>query len=134
MNKKQPKNEELDGFEIVETNSPLAKALRLTGHKGTVATFIVGPEGLVEVLTELNGLLVAWAEVPESVRKDASGPAHSLPASRIELAKGRDASEVALTIHAGPMQFVYLCPLEGFVLAALELLKKVRPFERPAAH
>ena len=121
MKGKPGRSRVLDSFGIVET-------------RGQADVFVVGPEGLSEVLTELNGLMVAWAEMPEAVRQTVSGPVKALPASRVELARGRDPTELALTIHAGPMQLVYLCPLEGFVPEALKLLKQVQPIEPPERH
>jgi len=121
----------LDSIGFVETNSPLVKGLRLTGANGRQCTFGVGPQGLEEVLIELNSLQVMWAEYPEAVRATESGPRKALPATRITLEPGREPTEVALTIHAGPMQFLYLLPVQGVVPPMLAMLKTIGQLEEP---
>lgn len=100
-------------------------ALVLTDTAGASSGYVLGPEGLNKLLEPLLGLATKWAEKPDLKVETLTGPQNALPAQRILVEQGRDATECALRIFVGKVELTFLIPLSEVVSATADLVRKI---------
>ncbi|NDZ12069.1 hypothetical protein C7T35_15315 [Variovorax sp. WS11] len=128
-----PETRQLVTFEVVETTDPLAKALEFGDENGKKEAFIVGPEGLSELIQDLHGLVNHWSEFPSEVARSLAPPENSLAASNIQFGIGREPTEASMLVHSGPVQMTYLLPLSVLIQAISSFAKNVRLVQPPGS-
>jgi hypothetical protein len=109
-------------------------ALWLTDPKGKESAFLINPEILNAMLLPLLGLAIQWAGKPALEIGKLVGPLHAIPATQIDIAKGRSAEECALRVFVGSVEITFLVPLSAVLEATGELIRKIEPTSPPRTH
>jgi hypothetical protein len=114
-----------------DTSDPAVTALELTdmaGHQFTVAMN-------VHNIAQLIQLLLDQAQQPVFAAASAMAyppaPPCRIAASQIELPPGRSASEAAVTMKAGALQFVAFADIDQLLQALAVLAPKLESHPRP---
>ena len=104
-----------------------AVAMVLTDTKGHDSTFLVNPQTLNVVLAPLLGLATQWAEKPVLEIGNLIGPLRALPATQLDITRGRTADECALHVFVGRVEVTFLVPVPMVLAAMGALLKRIDP-------
>lgn len=109
-------------------------AMVLTDTKGSESAFLINPETLNVILAPLLGLATQWAEKPALEIGNLVGPFRALPATQIDISKGRNAEECALRVFVGSVEIAFLVPLSTVLKASADLIQKIEPTDAPRTH
>jgi hypothetical protein len=104
-----------------------AVAMVLTDIKGRDSAFLVNPGTLNVVLAPLLGLAIQWAEKPVLGIGNLIGPLRVLPATQLDITRGRTAEECALHVFVGGAEVTFAVPLPMVLAAVGALLKRIDP-------
>jgi hypothetical protein len=104
-----------------------AVTMVLTDIKGHDSAFLVNPETLNVVLAPLLGLATQWAEKPVLEIGNLIGPLRALPATQLDITRGRTADECALHVFVGRVEVTFLVPVPMVLAAMGALLKRIDP-------
>lgn len=98
-----------------------AVAMALEDSEGQKLALAVTPQTVTALLPPLLGLAKEWATHNDLDIDKVTGLKNSLPADRIEFAKGRDETEIAVRFFVGAVEL-------SFILPAKELFTKISKF------
>jgi len=104
-----------------------AVAMVLTDIKGHDSAFLVNPGTLNVVLAPLLGLATQWAEKPVLEIGNLIGPLRTLPATQLDITRGRTAEECALHVFVGRAEVSFSIPLPIVLGAMGALLDEIDP-------
>ncbi|MCC7173281.1 MAG: hypothetical protein IT459_22725 [Planctomycetes bacterium] len=124
----------LAGIRVYPTGQDHVVVLGLTDTTGKETGFAFGPEGLTQLLMSGIGLASQWADHPDFSIEALPGKTSALPASTIRLERGRSNTEVALHVHVGKVDLVFLVPLDDAVRATGEMIRRIDPNSGQPAH
>jgi len=106
--------------------------LLLTDTKSATVGYLLNPEALGALLGSLLGTAAQWAEKPDLGLSQFAGPRNALRASRIEIERGRIATESAVRIFAGKLELTFLIPLDDVISGLRGFIDRVDPtFGKP---
>lgn len=88
-------------------------ALLLTDIAGRRSGYAIGPDELNKILGPLLALVKKWSHVEGRSLDTLLGPRMALPAQRVGVEQGRDATECALRVFVGKVEFSFLIPLSA---------------------
>ncbi len=92
-------------------------AMVLTDTSQMRSGYLINPEALNILLSDLLGLATRWVEDPDLNIKEFTGQQRALPATHIEFAQGRDNSECAVRIFLGDVELDFLIDVNKVVSA-----------------
>ena len=124
----------LAAVRILPTDNQDSVCLMLSDTKGKETGFLINAEGLNALLLQALGLAIRWADSPDLQVESWAGVKNALPASHIELAKGRNSTEVALRVFVGKIELTFLVPLDTVIHATSVLVQQIDPNSGRPAH
>ncbi len=102
-----------------------AVAMALEDNEGQKLALAVTPQTVSALLPPLLGLAKEWASHPDLDVSKVTGLQNSLPADRIEFAKGRNEKEIAVRFFVGAVELSFILPAEELFTKISVLGKKI---------
>ena len=112
---------------ILPTKDEDSAVLVLVDTTKKATGYLINPDGLQALLVPALEFAVKWAKKPDLQLETLVGPRQALPATRLVLERGRDATECAVRVFVGEVELTFLIPLEEVIRAVGELKKQVDP-------
>ncbi|NNE83618.1 MAG: hypothetical protein HKN28_06575 [Alphaproteobacteria bacterium] len=102
-----------------------AVAMALEDSEGQKLALTVTPQTVTALLPPLLGLAKEWATHSDLDIDKVTGLKNSLPADRIEFAKGRNETEIAVRFFIGAVELSFILPSEELFTKISELGKRI---------
>ncbi len=103
-----------------------AIAMALEDSEGQKLALAVTPQTITALLPPLLGLAKEWSDRGDLKLEKVTGLQNSLPAGRIEFAKGRNDKEIALRLFVGEIELSFILPVEELFTKIGELTKRIK--------
>lgn len=103
-----------------------AIAMALEDSEGQKLALAITAQTVSALLPPLLGLAKEWSGRDDLDLEKVTGLQNSLPANRIEFAKGRSNKEIALRLFVGEIELSFIMPAEELFTKIGELSKRVK--------
>ena len=103
-----------------------AVAMALEDSEGQKLALAVNPQTVSALLPPLLGLAKEWSDRGDLDIEKVSGLQNSLPADRIEFAKGRNEKEIAVRLFIGAVELSFILPVEELFTKIAGLTKRIK--------
>jgi hypothetical protein len=103
-----------------------AIAMALEDSEGQKLALAITAQTVSALLPPLLGLAKEWSGRDDLDLEKVTGLQNSLPANRIEFAKGRSDKEIALRLFVGEIELSFIMPVEELFTKIGELSKLVK--------
>jgi hypothetical protein len=104
-----------------------AVAMALEDAEGQKLALAVTAQTVSALLPPLLGLAKEWSRRDDLDLTNVSGLRNSLPANRVEFAKGRNDKEIALRLFVGEIELSFLMPVDELFTKFGQLAKQIQP-------
>lgn len=103
-----------------------AIAMALEDSEGQKLALAVTAQTVSALLPPLLGLAKEWSDRGDLDIEKVTGLQNSLPADRIEFAKGRNEKEIAVRLFVGAVELSFMMPVEELFTKIAALTKRVK--------
>jgi len=103
-----------------------AVAMALEDSEGQKLALAVTAQTLSAILPPLLSLTKEWSDRGDLDIEKVTGLKNSLPADRIEFAKGRNDKEIAVILFVGKVELSFVLPVEILFNKIAELTKRIK--------
>lgn len=103
-----------------------AVAMALEDSEGQKLALAVTAQTLSAILPPLLSLTKEWSGRGDLDIEKVTGLKNSLPADRIEFAKGRNDKEIAVVLFIGKVELSFVLPVEMLFNKIAELTKRIK--------
>ena len=103
-----------------------AVAMALEDSEGQKLALAVTPQTISALLPPLLGLAKEWSGREDLDLEKVTGLQNSLPADRIEFAKGRNDKEIAVRFFIDAIELSFILPVEELFTKIAELTKRIK--------
>lgn len=104
-----------------------AIAMALEDAEGQKLALAVTAQTVSAILPPLLGLAKEWSDRDDLDLSKVTGLRNSLPANRIEFAKGRNDKEIVLRLFVGEIELSFLMPANELFKKFGQFVKQVQP-------
>ncbi len=103
-----------------------AIAMALEDTEGQKLALTVTAQTVGALLPPLLGLAKEWSQRDDLNIENVTGLQNSLPADRIEFAKGRSEKEIAVRLFLGEIELSFIMPVEELFTKIAALSKRIK--------
>ncbi len=113
------------GVGIGPSGNPKTRVLVLLTTDNEKHPFVIGPSLVEELVRQLIANAAEWSHDDLQQTADPGTHLMALPTGQVEIARGREPTEAAMSMFCGPIRLNFLVPTDVLVPAAVEFLSSI---------